>query len=179
MPLKHLSNFWRTLDIPLFNCEINLILTWSKNCVITSKATRDTNPDADPAVAAVNNPTNGTFKITNTKLYVPVVILSTEDDNKLLEKLKAGLKRTIKWNKYRSEVTKQAKTNNLNYLIDLTITKFNRLFVLIFENEDDRTSFSKYYTPSVKIKDFNVLIDGKSFFDVLIKKQRRNIRSKY
>ena len=66
-------------------------------------------------------------------------------------------------------MTKQAKTNNLNYLIDPTLSKVNRLFVLSFENEDDRTCFSKYYIPSVEIKDFNVLIDGKSFFDVPIK----------
>ena len=65
MPLKHLSNFWKTLDILLINCEINLLLTWSENCAITSKATGDT----DPAVAAVNNPTNATFKI-ETKMYV-------------------------------------------------------------------------------------------------------------
>ena len=67
MPLKHLSNFWRTLDIPLINCEINLILTWSENCVLISKATRDADPDADPTAAAIDNPTNATFKI-DTKL---------------------------------------------------------------------------------------------------------------
>ena len=63
----------------------------------------------------------------------------------------------------------QTKNNNLNYLIDPKFTKFNRLFILSFENEEDRTSFSKYYTPSVEIKDFNVLIVGKSFFDSPIK----------
>ena len=62
LQLKHLSNFWRTLDIPLINCEINLILTWSENCIITSKATRDSDLDADPVVAAVNNPTNALFE---------------------------------------------------------------------------------------------------------------------
>ena len=147
----------------LTNCEINLILTWSEKCVLTSKATIDADPDADPAVAAVDNPTNVTFKITNTKLYFPVVTLSTEDDNNFLEQLKSGFKKTIKWNKYRSEMTNQTKTNNLNYLIDPTFNKVNRLFVLSFENEEDRTSFSKYYTPKVEIKDFNVLVDGKSF----------------
>ena len=111
-------------------------------------------------------------------MYVPGVTLSTEDDNKLLAKLKTGFKRTIKWNKYWSEMTKQAKTNNLNYLIDPTFNKINRLFVLSFENEDDGTSFSKYYTSKVEIKDFNVLIDGKRFFDVPVKK-RRSIRKNY
>ena len=66
-------------------------------------------------------------------------------------------------------MTNQTKTNHLNHLIDPTFTKVNRLFVLSFENEEDRTSFSKYYVPKVEIKDFNVLIDGKSFFDVPVK----------
>ena len=65
MPLKHLSNFWRTLNMPLIYCEINLILIWSENCVLTSKVTRDADPNADPAVAAIDNPTNATFKITD------------------------------------------------------------------------------------------------------------------
>ena len=85
--------------MPLINCEINLILTWSENCVLTSKATRDTDPDADPTVAAIDNPTKATFQITDTKLYVPVVTLSTENDKKLLEQLTTGFKRTIKLNK--------------------------------------------------------------------------------
>ena len=96
VPSKYLSSFWRTLDIPLINCEINLILSWSENCVITSKATRDADLDTDPAVAAVNNPTNATFKISDAKLYVAVVTLPTEDDKRLSEKLKSGFKRTIK-----------------------------------------------------------------------------------
>ena len=136
---------------------------------ITSKATRDVNVYGNATVAAVNNLTNVAIKITDTKFYISVVILSTEDDNKLLEQLKTGFKGTIKWNKDRSEVTKQIKYNNLNDLIDAEFNKVNRLFVLSFENEDDRTSFSKYYIPSVEKKDFNVLIDGKSFFDVPIK----------
>ena len=70
-------------------------------------------------------------------------------------------------------MTTQTKTNNLNYLIDLTSNKVNRLFVSSFENEEDRTSFSKYYTQKVEIKDFNVLIDGKSFFDVPVKNKER------
>ena len=80
-----------------------------------------------------------------------------------LEQLKSGSKRTIKWNKYSSEIANQAETNHLNCLIDPTFTKVNRLFVLSLENEEDRTSSSKYYVSKVEIKDFNVLIDGKSF----------------
>ena len=159
VPLKHLSNFWRTLDMLLINCEVSLTLTWSGSFVltdITTKTARAAQGD-NPARPAINVPTNVTFQIADTKLHVPVVSLSTENDKR------TGFKRTIKWNKYRSEMTNQTKNNNLNYLIDPTFTKVNRLFVLSFENENDRTSFSKYYVPNVQIKDFNVLIDWKKF----------------
>ena len=98
-----------------------------------------------------------------------MVILSAENDNKLLEQLKTGSKRTITWNKYGSQMFNQTRNNNLNYLIDATFTNVNRLFVLSFENENERTSFSKYYVPKVEIKDFNVLIDGKPFFEIHVK----------
>ena len=152
--LKHLSNFWRTLDIQLINSGINLILKWYENYVLTSKATRDADPDTDPAVAAINNPINATFKTADVKWYVPVVTSSTKTDKTLLQQLRTGFKRTIKSNKYSSEMTNQTKTNNLNYLIDPTFTKVNRLFVLSFENKDDRRFFSKCYVPNVQIKDF-------------------------
>ena len=105
VPLKYLSNFWRNLNIPLINCEVELILTWFKNCVLIDKLTRDANYGADPIVHKIDNPENATFQITDTKLYVPVVTLSKENDIKLLEQLKTGFKRTIKWNKYRSQMT--------------------------------------------------------------------------
>ena len=85
-------------------------------------------------------------------MYVPVVTLPTQDNNKFLEQLRTGFKRTIKWNKYRSEMTNQTKNNNVSYLIRPTFTKVNRLFVLSFKNEEERTSFSEYYTPNVEIK---------------------------
>ena len=113
--------------MPLINCEINFILTWSENCVITSRACREnivgTGTYQNPQFPEIDNPTGATFQITDTKLYVPVVTLSKENDIKLLEQLKSGFKRTIKWNKYRSEMTKQTKTNNLNYLVDPDLTK--------------------------------------------------------
>ena len=92
MSLKYLSNFWRSLNIPLINCEVELILNWIKSCVLIIKATRDANYDVDTNVHEINNPENGTFQITDTKLYVPVVTLSREYDTKLLEQLKSGLK---------------------------------------------------------------------------------------
>ena len=106
------------------------------------------------------------FKITDTKLYVPVVTLSKENDIKLLEQLKSGFKRTMKWNKYRSQMTIQPQNSNLNYLIDPTFTNVNRLFVLSFARNilgDRRDSFSHYYVPNIKINDSNVLIDGNFF----------------
>ena len=82
VPLKHLNNFWRTLEIPLINCDVTLTLTWSPTCVIT------------------NCTGEGKFKITDTKLYVPVITLSTKDNEKLLEQLQSSFKRVFNWNKY-------------------------------------------------------------------------------
>ena len=136
----------------LLKCEINVILTWSEKCLLTSKAMKDTVPaqEGKPAVIAVNNPTNATFQIKDTKLYVPVVTLSTKDDNNFLEQLKSGFKRTIKWNKYISEMTNQTKTNNLNYLIDPTFNKVHRIFALSFETKEGKATFSKYCTQKLK-----------------------------
>ena len=101
---------------------------------ITTQAARTAQGDI-PAKPTINAPTNRTFQIKDTKLYLPVVTLSTQDDNKFLEQLKSGFKGTIKWNdKYRSEMTNQTKNNDSNYLIDAAFTKVNRLFVLSFEN---------------------------------------------
>ena len=126
---------------------------------------------------AYNPPTRLEFQVTVTKLYVPIVTLSKENDTKL-KQLKSGFKRTVKWNKYRSQMTIQNSNNNLNYLIDPTFTKVSRLFVLSFERieennakKDHRDSFSHYCVPNVEIKDFNVLIDGKSFVNLPVKNE--------
>ena len=103
VPLKYLSNFWRTLEIPLINCEYNLVLTWYANCFIID--------------TPVNNQVP-TFTITGAKLYVPVVTLSTQDNAKLLQQLKSGFKGTINWNKYQSKITVQEQNQYLDYLID-------------------------------------------------------------
>ena len=106
----------------------------------------------NPAIVA---PLGLEFQITDTKLYVPVVTLSKENDIKLLEQLKTGFKRTIKWNKCRSQMTVQPQNNNLNHLIDPTFTNVNRLFILSFERNiigDDRDSFSDYDVPMLKLK---------------------------
>ena len=132
VPLKHLSNFWRRLDIPLTNCEGSLTLTWPENCVITDETTQDADLDPNPPRVEIRAPTVATFKITDTKLYIPFVTLSIQDDNRLLEQLKTGFKRTIKRNECLSDTSNQAKTNNEDYLIDPTFSKINKLFVLLF-----------------------------------------------
>ena len=101
--LKYLSNFWRTLEMPLINCEVNLILTWSADCVIIYTNVANQIP---------------TFTITETNLYVPVVTLSTQDNAKLLPQLKSGFKRTISWNKYLAKPELLAQNVNLNHLIE-------------------------------------------------------------
>ena len=127
MPLEYLSNFRKTLEMPLINCEVNLELTWSKDCVIT------------------NSTGEGKVQITEIKLYVPVVTLSTQDNAKLLQQLKSGFKRTINCNKYGSSVKAFAQNRYLNYLINPIFQGVNRLFVLSFENENGRISHSTYY----------------------------------
>ena len=157
--LKYLSYFWRTLEMPLINCEVNLILTWSSTCVIT---------DSNGA---------GTFAITDTKLYVPLVTLSTQENTKLLQQLKSGFKREINWNKYLSKP--ESFRRNANYLVEPSFQGINRLFVLAFEDDTQRTSHSGYYLPNVEIKDYNIMINGENFFDQPIKNDKvtyENIR---
>ena len=130
----------------------------------------------NPAIVA---PSGAKFKITETKLYVVRYKFIKRKWHKTFTTTKKGFKRTIKWNKYRSQITIRPQNNNLNYLIDATFTNVNRLFVLSFQRiagennttKDYRDSFSHYYVPNVEIKDFNVLIDGKSFFDLSVKNE--------
>ena len=157
VPLKYLSNFWRTLEMPLINCEINLILTWSSTCVIVS--TNIANQVA-------------TFEITDTKLYVPVVTLSTQENAKLLQQLKSGFKRVITWNKYLSKPELLAQNSNLNHLVEPSFQGVNRLFVLAFENDNYRISTKRYNLPTVEIKDYNIRINGENFFDQPIKNNK-------
>ena len=133
--------------MPLINCVFNLILTRSSICVIT------------------NSTGVGRFAITDTKRYVPVATLSTQDNSKLLQQLKSGFKWTINWNQYQSDPKTFAQNIYLNHFVDQSFQGANRLFVLSFENEDDRTSHLNYYLPKVTIKYYNVMIDGKNFFD--------------
>ena len=103
VPLKYLSNFWRTVEMPSINYEVELILTWSENCVTISTNAANQNP---------------TFTITETILHVPVVTLSTQDNAKLLPQLKSGFKITITWNKSLAKPELLAQNPNLTHLIE-------------------------------------------------------------
>ena len=170
IPLKYLGNFWRALNTPLISCEVSLELKWNKNCVITSLEERQV--DAAPPVVRDNSSIGATLAINDCKLYTPVVTLSKEDEIKLLTNLKSGFKREIIWNKYRSQMTTEAINNNLNILIDPTFTNVNRLFVLTYQNVDDRQSYDEIYLRKVMVKDYNVIIDKLAFFDLPIKTEQ-------
>ena len=125
VPLKYLSSFWRTLEIPLINCEVDLILTWSTNCFVVSTNVANQ---------------NAMLSITETRLYVPIVTLSTQDNTRLLTQLKSDIKRNINWNKYLSKPELLAQNPNLNYLVEPSFQGINRLFVLAFEDDAQRIS---------------------------------------
>ena len=120
VPLKYLINFWTTLKIPLINCEFNFILTWSANCVILYINVANKIP---------------TLTLTEKKLYVPVVTLSTQDNATLLPQSKSGFKRTISWNKYLAKPELLAQNPNLNHLLEPRFQGVNRIFLLAFEND--------------------------------------------
>ena len=161
VPLKYLSNFWRTLEMPLINCEVRLILTWSSTFVIT------------------NSTGEGAFKITDTKLYVPVVTLSAQDNAKLSQQLKSGFKRVVNWSKYLSKLELLSQSPDLNYLVEPSFQAVNRIFALAFKNEAQRTSHSGYYFPNEEIKNYNAMINWENLFDQPIKNDKvtyENIR---
>ena len=133
--------------MPLINCEFNLELTWSRDCVIT------------------NSTGEGKFLITETKFYVRVVTLWTQDNGKLLQKLKSDFRRPIPWNKHESSLKTFAQSSYLNYWINVRFQGVNRFSVLSFGNRNGGTLQSTYYLTKGEIKDDNVIIDGRNFFD--------------
>ena len=145
VPLKYVSNFFRSLELPLVNCKIDLELTWHKDCMISS-----VNAAAGQVVS---------FMITDTKLYVPVVTLSTKDNTNLTKQLSEGFKRTIYWNQYVSKPfpeTPNKKTGITRSDLDATFAGVNRLLDYILY-------ITKYFVPRVDITSYNVLIDGRNF----------------
>ena len=149
VPLKYLSYFWRTLEMPLTNCEINIDLDWYKKWVIMA-----------------NNADQGTtFSIADTRIYVFVVTLSTQDNAKLLQQLRFSCKKTINCNKYQSKISPERQNQYLDYLIDSSFQGVIRLFVLLFEDEAQRTSYKRYYLTTAEIKNYNVMTARQNFFD--------------
>ena len=157
VPLKYLSNFWRSLEMPLINCKVELSLKWYERCLLTAATT-------------------ATFKITDAKLYVPIVTLSAEDNAKLSKLLSEGFKRTVYWNEYKvigNKIVEIAANNEEKYireLLDSSYQGVKRLIVLSHDNtagynEDFDDSFKKYFLPRVKIENCNIEIDGRNFYD--------------
>ena len=142
------------LEMPLINCEISLQLKWPRKCII---------------VAGTANNQDPTFRINDTKLYLAVVTLLTQENIKLLKQLESGFKRTVNGNKYLDKATNQARERYFGYLIDPCFEGVNRLFVLVFEDDNGQESPKQYNLPAVEIKDYHVMIDGRNFFDQPIK----------
>ena len=137
------------------------MLTWSSTYVIT------------------NSTGEGKFEITDTKLYVPAVTLSTQDNAKLLQELKSGFKRVINWNKYLSNPDLLVQNPNLNHFVEPSFQGVNRRFLLAFENDDQRISTNGYYLPNIEIENYDNMINGEKFFDKPIKDNKvtyKNIR---
>ena len=154
VPLVYSSNFSVITEVPLINSEISLMLIWSANC-ITSKEDRVTG-----------------FWITDTKLFVPLVTLSTQDNLKLLKHLKLGFTRIICCNKYQWKVSMQAQNQCINCLIDPLVCWYH---LKIKQIEED----TGYYPPTLEIKDYNIIIYGKNVLDQVVRNDIRtyeNIR---
>ena len=149
VPLKYLSNFWRSLEMPLINRKIEFSLGWYEECILSNAGTA------------------ATFKITDAKHYVPIVTLKTEHNTKLSTLLSKGFKRPIYWNKYKVIF----KNDNVEYIrerIDASFQGVNKLFVLPYASGDNVTyenSYRKYFLPRIKIETYNIEIDGRNFYD--------------
>ena len=152
VPLKYLSNFWRSFEIPLINCRTELSLTWNESCVLTSLA-------GIPA-----------FTITNAKIYVLVVTLSTEDNARLTKLLSKGFESSVYWNKYKVIPNKAYNRHDyVRELLDASYQGVKRLFVLAYDNTGDTPvtvdSHRKYFLPRTKIENYSIEIDGRNFYD--------------
>ena len=152
VPLKYLSNFFRSLDMPLINCKIKLNLTWKKECVLSNQ---------DGAAVIIIN---------DTKVYIPVVTLSKEDNKDFIKQQNKGFQRSIYWNEYKTkEINENADANVFKYIdLDPSFQGVNRLFVMAYNRENGqptRNGQRKYYLPRIDLEKYNVIIDGKIFYD--------------
>ena len=152
VPLKYLSNFFRSLEMPLINCKIKLNLTWKKECILST---------------AVDN---AAFIINDTKLYAPVVTLSIEDNKDFIGQQNKGFQRSVYWNEYKTkEINEDAGANVFKYInLDPSFQVVNRLFVMAYNRVDGQPTGNgqrKYYLPRISLNKYNVIIDGRNFYD--------------
>ena len=151
VPLKYISNFFRSLEMPLINCKIKFNLTWKKVCVLSTDAG------------------NAVFIINDTKMYVPVVTLSKEDNKDFLEQQNKGFQRSIYWNEYKTkEINENADANVFKDInLDPSFQGVNRLFVTAYNSgngQPTRNGQRKYYLPRIDLNKY-VIIDGRNFYD--------------
>ena len=153
VPLKYLTNFFRSLEIPLINCKIKSNLTWKKECVLST--------GVGEAV----------FIINDTKLYVPVVTLSKEDNKDFIEQQNKGFQRSIYWNEYKTkEINEDVDANAFKYInLDPSFQGVNRLFAMAYSraynNQPNKNDQRKYYLPRIDLEKYNIIIDGRNFYD--------------
>ena len=152
VPLKYLSNFFRSLEMPLINCKIKLNLTWKKECVLST------------------DNGNAVFIINDTKMYVPVVTLSKEDNKDFIEQQNKGFQRSIYWNEYKTkQINENADANVFKYInLDPSFQGVNRLFVMAYNRangQPTRNGQQKYYLPRIDLEKYNVIFDGRNFYD--------------
>ena len=159
VPLKYLSNFFRSLEMPLINCKIKLNLTWKKEFVLLTLDDDDANPE-----------NNAVFVINDTKLYVPAVTLSKEDNKDFIEQQNKEFQRSVYWSEYKTkELTEDADANIFKYInLDPSFQGVNRLFVMAYDraaNQPTTNGRRKYYLTRIDLKKYNVIIDGRNFYD--------------
>ena len=167
VPLKYLSNFFKSPEMPLINCKIKLDLTWKKECVLSTDAA------------------NAVFIINDTKLYVPVVTLPKEVNKDFIEQQNKGFQRSIYWNEYKTkEKDENADANNANTVryinLDPSFQGVNRLFLMAYDGvagQATRNGQQKYYLPRIDLKKYNVIIDGRNFYDNPIEAISKNIEN--
>ena len=145
IPLKYPNNFWRSLNMLLINCKIELKLKWVKYCV------------------SARNGNDVICTIKDTKLYVPVVTLAAKDNQKLSKLLSKEFERSVYWNVYRTKSEDKNKTNEYRYFLESNFVRAKRLFVLVYSNQDDNGS-QGYYLPKGIIKSHNVIISRKKIY---------------
>ena len=158
VPLKYSSNFWRTLEILLINCRNELKLKWTKYCIFSANGNENTN----------NNPNNILFTIKDSNIYVSVVTLSAKDNQKLSKLLLKVFQISVYWNEYKAKKENKNTTNEYRYFLESKSVGVNRLFVLVYSNKDDnvtRFKTRRYYLPKGIIDNYNVIINGKNFYD--------------